>query len=229
MRWTFITACFTFLVAIFFVLLQCLSFAISGSWKFSDTAFLSIIRLDELSVGISVYWYMFQELFPAFATFFLAVLQAIIVLYPVPLVLIFTSRMREKPAAYVCASVVAYGIFVFARMYSTATDYAVMLTMFCVLWHCNFSACVILQRNQHEEQAKRQSVVCISNSVNMSSTKKVALSLMGALFFLALVPVTENIWLIRNTGNANHTFFVDVFYHVMCTFALYYFTEALCF
>lgn len=68
------------------------SFAMTSSWQFVDSCWLSIVRFDKISPNLGLWWYFFTEMFSFFTPFFIGIFNLFSVVFIIPISIRFSEN-----------------------------------------------------------------------------------------------------------------------------------------
>ncbi|CAD7973111.1 unnamed protein product [Amoebophrya sp. A25] len=124
---------YTITTALVFVFLLHLSARLcGGSWAFLHSSFFALLRVEDLSPSLSVFWYMFQEVFLQFQNFFLLVFHAHVLVYVLPLHMLLSLDYRSSTFGPLANCVASFGLVALFRPYPTVVDFSALVALYCV-------------------------------------------------------------------------------------------------
>ncbi|KAJ3159262.1 hypothetical protein HDU86_001865 [Geranomyces michiganensis] len=100
-----------------------LSYLLIGSWQFLPSTYGVILSVSDLTPNIGLFWYFFIEMFDQFRPFFLCVFQIMILVFVMPISMVF----RDHPLFVAFAMSAIMAIF---KPYSSVGDTALYLAFF---------------------------------------------------------------------------------------------------
>lgn len=152
-----------FSTALCFALLLYVSYRLTGkSWNFLQPCFVAVFRFEDLSPTLSLWWYLFTEMFPRFRPLFQSVFHCHIFVYVLPIHLLLSAagvrsdvlgtspaspgertsgertadivgtQHRLRAFGSLAATVATFGVIAFFRPYPTAVDWCTLVSLICV-------------------------------------------------------------------------------------------------
>lgn len=96
------------------------------NWKFLEHTYGFILRVDDLTPNVGLFWYFFIQVFEHFRTFYLAVFQINLLVYVVPLLL----SLRRDAYLHLVISLLLVAVFSSYPTLNDASTYLALLPMF---------------------------------------------------------------------------------------------------
>ncbi|CAH2353422.1 GPI transamidase component Gab1p [[Candida] railenensis] len=124
-------------VGIFIVslgLLVLASFAMTSSWQFVESCWITIIRFDQISPNVGLWWYFFTEMFAFFHPFFVGVFNLYSVMFILPITIRFSENdSKGTKSNYLgdsfLACILCYTWLIFTKAYPTLGDLGLVLSI----------------------------------------------------------------------------------------------------
>lgn len=113
------------------LLLLYASFLVTGrSWNFLHSSCVAILKVEDLSPTLSVFWYLFQEIFPRFTTLFLLIFNTHVLVYILPLHLFLNLDYEHSRFGPLANCVAAFGLLTLFRPYPTVVDFSALVALY---------------------------------------------------------------------------------------------------
>ncbi|KAJ1365195.1 hypothetical protein KIN20_025432 [Parelaphostrongylus tenuis] len=119
------------------------------NWNFLEDTYGFILRADDLTPNVGLFWYFFIQVFEHFRTFYLAIFQINLLVYVVPLLL----SLRKDAHLHLVISLLLVAVFSSYPTLNDASTYLALLPMFekykkhlryTLVTGCTIVTCVVL-------------------------------------------------------------------------------------
>ncbi|KJH51695.1 GPI transamidase subunit PIG-U [Dictyocaulus viviparus] len=119
------------------------------NWNFLDDTYGFILRVDDLTPNVGLFWYFFTQVFEHFRVFYLVVFQINLLVYVVPLLL----SLRKDAYLHLVISLLLMAVFSSYPTLNDASTYLALLPMLDKYWKyprytlvvsCTIVTCVVL-------------------------------------------------------------------------------------
>eukprot|EP00392_Amoebophrya_sp_AT5.2_P003387 g3392.t1 len=117
-------------VAVLLLLLYASFLVTDRSWNFLHSSCVAILKVEDLSPTLSVFWYLFQEIFPRFTTLFLLIFNTHVLVYILPLHLFLNLDYEHSRFGPLANCVAAFGLLTLFRPYPTVVDFSALVALY---------------------------------------------------------------------------------------------------